>query len=98
MAIANKHGLLDAADITSEDNQRRAQIRAIYAVPDTNHLDSLIKRRAEVLGKLEMAQARYIRSFKANPMANQPQGKEEPKSPNEKRSSFLPVSHGRPET
>ena len=90
MDLAGQHGLLG----NSESSEDSAIVRAIYAIPDTSHLDDLVKRRSEVLEKLETAEARYIRSFKANPMAERPQAERAPEleSASEKRSSFLPVS------
>jgi hypothetical protein len=95
MALAGKYGLLDGAGDDPEGKPVPAgRIRAIYAIPDTLHLDKLIGQRQEVLEKLETAQTRYIQSFEANPMANKPETETEkqPTSPTEKRTSFLPVS------
>lgn len=95
MALAGKYGLLDSSSDDPEGKPvSNGRIRAVYAIPDTLHLDKLIGQRQEVLEKLETAQTRYIQSFKANPMANRPETEteKEPTSPTEKRTSFLPVS------
>jgi len=100
--MAEKHGLMGkqppaetdqgGAEVQGDVN---ARIKAIYAIPDTTKLDTLVKRRSGVLDKLEMAQHAYIQSFKANPLASVPVGHkaEENQTDVEGRGSFIPVSH-----
>ena len=99
--LAEKHGLM-GKQLTTEIDQGEAEIqdnvaariKAIYAIPDTKKLDALVKRRSDVLEKLEMAQHAYIQSFKANPLASVPVGQQAETSKNdpERRGSLIPVS------
>ncbi|EJD04016.1 uncharacterized protein FOMMEDRAFT_106418 [Fomitiporia mediterranea MF3/22] len=80
-------------DRPSNDDEKQeleVDIRSLFSVGDTGILPSLIQERDRILDQLEMAEARYIASFKL--MTPDPSSAELPLPPDDENNTKLRIS------